>query len=436
MNRFEKLLNDKLMPLAEKMTKSKILGSLMEGFIRCSPITLGIAFITIVGNFPIPGWTKWLEAVGLMQHVNAITNGATGVLTLYVIYSLATAYAKRVNVNERNAAIISLAFFIMVIPQSVTTLVMKDGVATESAIAALKLDYLGGQGLFIGMIIALLITRLYAWLSTKNLSLKLPDSVPPMVSQSLSPMFVVTIIFCIAFVVRVIFSYTSAGDVINFFIQTINAPLSSLVASPLSIIIITGLLSLLWFFGIHNAVLQGPLSAISLTMLAGNITAFQTNAELPYLMPAVVYAAVSSSGFLGIMIVIMYRRKSAKYKQLAKLSFVPALFNITEPIMFGMPIIMNPIFFIPHFLPQVICGFVGWFLASTILPVTMNPMMSLLPWTTPVFIKMPLLGGINMTIIMLICFVITTLFWYPFLKVADKREYEMEQALEEEQKEA
>lgn len=430
MNKFEAFLNDKLMPLAEKLTKNNVLGALMEGFIRCSPITLGIAFITIVGNFPVPAWTAWLTEIGLMAHVTAITNGATGVLTLYVIYSLAMAYAKRINANEKNSAIISLAFFIMIMPQTITTTVMENGAATETVINALKLDYLGGQGLFIGMIIALCITKLYGWLSTKNLNLKLPDSVPPMVSQSLSPVFVVTIIFVLAFIIRVGFSYTPAGDMINFFIQVINAPLNSLVASPLSIILIMGLLALLWFFGIHNAVLQGPLGAISLTMLAGNITAFQNNEPLPYLMPAVVYAGMFASGFMGIVIGMMFKAKSAKFRQLAKLSFVPSIFNITEPIMFGMPIIMNPIFFIPQVFPQIIAGFVTWGLASTILPITMNPTMSLMPWTTPTFIKMPLQGGLNFLILMVICFAITAIIWYPFLKVADKREYELEQQAE------
>lgn len=428
MNRFEQLLNDKLMPLAEKLTKNNILGALMEGFIRTSPITLGIAFITIIGNFPIPQWTQWLEEIGIMSHVTAITNGATGVLTLYVIYSLSMAYAKRIHVNERNSALISLAFFIMIMPQTIDITSVQDGEVVASTINALKLDYLGGQGLFIGMIIALCITRLYAFLSSKNLAFKLPESVPSMVSQSLSPVFVVTIIFVLAFIVRVGFSYTASGDLINFFIQVINAPLNSLVASPFTIILIMGFMSLLWFFGIHNAVLQGPLGAISLTMLAGNITAFQNHEPLPYLMPAVVYAAMYAAGFMGIVVGMMFKSKSAKYRQIAKLSMIPSIFNITEPIMFGMPIIMNPIFFIPQVFPQIIAGFVAWGLASTVLPITMNPTMSLMPWTTPTFIKMPMQGGINFAILMIISFAITAIIWYPFLKVADKKEYEMELA--------
>ena len=340
------------------------------------------------------------------------------------------AYAKRIDTNEKNAAIISLAFFIMIIPQTIGVSTIQDGAVVESTINALKLDYLGGQGLFIGMLVALLITRLYGFLSKKNLSLKLPESVPPMVSQSLSPMFVVAIIFTIAFVIRVVFSYTAAGDVINFFIQVINAPLNSLVASPFTILLIMFLLSLLWFFGIHNAVLQGPLGAISLTMLAGNITAFQNGDPLPYLMPTVVYAAVASAGFMGFIVILMMRGKSAKFKQLGKLAVIPSFFNITEPIMFGMPIIMNPIFFIPQVFSQLVAGIVAWGLASTILPITINPVMSLLPWTTPPFVKMPLLGGLNLTIIMIISFAISFLMWYPFLKVADKREYELEQEYE------
>lgn len=436
MDKLEKLLQEKLMPWAEKMANSTILSALMEGFVRTSPITLGIAFITIIGNFPVPGWTDYLTSIGLMEHVNAITNGATGVLTLYVIYSLSQAYAKRINTNEKNAAIISLAFFIMIMPQTITTSTIENGEVVENAIGALKLDYLGGQGLFIGMLVALLITKLYQVLSNKNIMFKLPESVPPMVSQSLSPIFVVTIIFVLAFVVRVAFSYTASGDVINFFIEVINTPLNSMAASPMSIIIIVTLLSVLWFFGIHNAVLQGPLGVISLTMVVGNIQAYASGQELPYLLPSLIYGGMTAGGFMGFVILAMFRSKSAKYRQLAKLSLIPSLFNITEPIMFGMPIILNPIYLIPQCFSQMICGFLTWGLVETILPINLNPTMSLLPWTTPFFVKYPLAGGLNYTILMLICMAVTFLIWYPFLKVADKRDYELEQSYEKEHGEA
>lgn len=426
MANLETLLNKTLMPLAEKVQRNKILGSLMEGFIRASPITIGVALITIVGNFPINAWIAWLKQVGLTEHINAITNGATGVLSLYVIYSLAMSYAKRLEVNQRNAAIISLAFFIMIMPQTVASVVTQAGKQVPTNIGALRLDYLGGQGIFIGMLVALIITRLYAYLNTKNLVIKLPSSVPPMVTQSLAPVFVVTIIFIFAFAIRVLFSFTKSGNIFDFFVNTISAPLNLLVASPLSIIIIMSLLSLLWFFGIHNAVLQGPLSAITLTMISTNIAAYQNGQPLPYLVPSIVAGGIMASNFLGIVTIFMFKAKSVKMKQLAKLSFVPSLFGITEPIMFGMPIILNPIFFIPQILPPIISGFLSWGLVSTILPVNLNPTTSLMPWTTPVFVKTPLAGGINYTIIMLICFAVTALIWYPFIKIADKKEYQLE----------
>lgn len=426
MANLETLLNKTLMPLAEKVQRNKILGSLMEGFIRASPITIGVALITIVGNFPINAWIAWLKQVGLTEHINAITNGATGVLSLYVIYSLAMSYAKRLEVNQRNAAIISLAFFIMIMPQTVASVVTQAGKQVPTNIGALRLDYLGGQGIFIGMLVALIVTRLYAYLNTKNLVIKLPSSVPPMVTQSLAPVFVVTIIFIVAFAIRVLFSFTKSGNIFDFFVNTISAPLNLLVASPLSIIIIMSLLSLLWFFGIHNAVLQGPLSAITLTMISTNIAAYQNGQPLPYLVPSIVAGGIMASNFLGIVTIFMFKAKSAKMKQLAKLSFVPSLFGITEPIMFGMPIILNPIFFIPQILPPIISGFLSWGLVSTILPVNLNPTTSLMPWTTPVFVKTPLAGGINYTIIMLICFAVTALIWYPFIKIADKKEYQLE----------
>lgn len=103
--------------------------------------------------------------------------------------------------------------------------------------------------------------------------------------------------------------------------------------------------------------------------------------------------------------------------------------------MFGMPIILNPIFFIPQIFTQLIAGFVTWGLTTTILPISLNPTMSLLPWTTPTFVKMPLSGGLNYTILMVICMVIGVVMWYPFIKIADKKELELEAALEKEEAE-
>lgn len=428
MSKFQDILNAKLLPLSEKLQGNKVLAALMEGFIRTTPITLGIAFITIIGNFPFPGWTQMLTKVGIYDHVQAITNGATGVFSVYVVYSLAYAYAKQLEVNERNAALISLASFFMLMPQTISTTVIQHGKAVTQTIGALKLDYLGGQGIFIGMIVALIITRLYAFLSSKKLIVKLPDSVPAMVTESLAPVFVVTIIFVLIFGLRVLFGLTASGSILKFFVDVVAAPLDSLATSPISIIIIMELLSVLWFFGIHNAVLQGPVSVITMTMIVSNITAYQHGKPLPYLVPSVVYAGIAASGFMGAIVFTMIRGKSAKFRELGKLSLIPSLFNITEPIMFGVPIMLNPMFFIPQCITPIITGFLSWGLVTTILPVSLNPTISLMPWTTPVFAKLPLEGGINLTIIMLICMVISFFIWVPFFKVADNHEYEIEQA--------
>lgn len=431
MSKLEVFLNDKLMPVASRLQQNKVLAALMEGFIRTSPITLGIAFITIIGNFPIPAWIEFLTKIGIYPHVEAITNGATGVFSLYVVYSLAYSYAKQLGANERNSALISLASFIMLMPQTISTTVIQDGQEVTQAIGALKLDFLGGQGLFIGMLTALLVTRLYAFLSKKKIMLKLPESVPPMVTQSLAPVFVVTLIFTLVFALRVAFGFTASGSILQFFIDVVSAPLNSLAASPLSIILIMEILAILWFFGIHNAVLQGPLGMITMTMIVTNIGAFQKGEDLPFLIPSVIYMGMYAAGFMGFVTFFMIRSKSAKMKQLGKLSFIPSLFNITEPIMFGMPIILNPIFFIPQVFTQLIAGFVTWGLTTTILPINLNPTMSLLPWTTPVFVKMPLSGGLNYTILMVISMLIGIVMWYPFIKIADKKEYELEMAAEQ-----
>lgn len=429
MSKLDDFLAGPLTQFAGKLSSNKVISALMEGFIRTSPITLGIALITIVGNFPIPAWTEWLSSIGLTDDITAITNGATGVMTLYVVYSVAMAYGSRLGLEQkaRNAALISLASFIMIMPQTVTTMVEQDGQLVESAVNALSLDYLGGQGLFVGMILTLVVTRAYAWLSGKKLMFNLPPSVPPMVADSLSPIFVVTIIFLAVFAVRVGMSFTPAGDLITFFINTINAPLLGITASPVSIIVIQGLLSSLWFFGIHNAVLQGPLAVVSVAMVTGNIQAFMADEPLPFLTTSVVYLGMQMASFRGHYLLRMMKMKSAKFRQIAKLCIVPSIFNIDEPFVFGMPVVLNPMLAIPQCLTQPLVGLITWGLTFVLPLGAYNPTFSLAPWTMPLFIKLPLAGGLSLVIIMLVALVVSYLMWVPFLKAADRKAYEEEQ---------
>ncbi len=249
----------------------------------------------------------------------------------------------------------------------------------ESTVNAVKFDYLGGQGIFVGMIVAIGITKLYSILSKKNFTIKLPASVPPMVSDSLAPTFIVTTIFLFVCAIRIAFSFTDFGDIFTFITEMISAPLNSLMANPVSMIFIQVLIAFLWFFGIHNAVLSGPLSAVTLTMMTANIDAYTNGSTLPFAMASLVYGVCGAAGNALGLVICLFFSKSARYKEMFKLGALPTIFNITEPLNFGIPTVMNPIFFLPLVLSPLVAGFVSWGLMSTILPIPYNPTAEAIP---------------------------------------------------------
>ena len=155
-------------------------------------------------------------------------------------------------------------------------------------------------------------------------------------------------------------------------------------------------------------------------MMLDNIDKFGNGKEMLYVLPLLVYliAGIGGNGNTLGLLISMISAKSKRYKQMFKLAFVPHIFNINEPLIFGMPIILNPFFFIPMTVNCVISGIIAWIYLSVV-PFTYNPMMELLPWTTPVFVKYFLSGGIALLVLVLILVAVNTIIYYPFFKMAD-----------------
>ncbi|MDO4536834.1 MAG: PTS transporter subunit EIIC [Coriobacteriales bacterium] len=269
------------------------------------------------------------------------------------------------------------------------------------------------------------------------MGIKLPDSVPSMVTDSLAPTFVAMLTFTGAFIVKWAFSLTPFGSFYAFFNSVVSAPIMSFGASPAAIIVVYTFSNLLWFFGIHPAAILNVYSPAIITATMGNIQAFMAgtpSAELPYLE----FSAVSTTltiGGSGVMIglaIAMLTAKSDRYKSLSKISFIPSLVNISEPMVFGTPVVLNPLFFFPLVLSVPIVGGVAWLLCNLGLANGFNPMISL-PWIMPWPITNFMQGGIGFCAIGLISIVLSTALYFPFFKVADSMALKEEQEAKEAQ---
>lgn len=420
MEKLEKFLQKFIGPFAKVMSENDTIQAVAEGFMRTGPVTFGVCLFVILGNLPITGYSDWLTSVGLKVHFDAISNASLNILALYVSFTVAYSFAKRKGDNALSCGILSLLSFLLIIPQTVA--------GAEGDIAAFNITYLSGTGILVALILAAIVGHMYHFLSGKGLKFHMPEGVPPMVSESFEPIFISMIIVGFAFLVRVGFGYTPFGNFLSFFDQTIGAVIIKVGLSLPTIFLIYFVANLLWFFGIHPNTVYSAFVPLQMTLLMTNIADFQAGRPLTYLTITLVslFASFGANGNTLGLCISMLTAKSERYKKMVKLAFIPNLFNINEPLIFGMPVMLNPIFFIPMVFCNVVMGLIG-LLAAHIFTFTYNPMMSLLPWTTPFFIKAFLGGGVSLLIMVLILLVVNTLMYYPFFRIADKKAYEEEQ---------
>lgn len=424
LDKIQAFLTRFIAPLAQRMSESDPLQAVAEGFMRISPITFGVFIFAILSNIPIGGYNEWIAEVGLKPHFEAVMNAGLTILALYVSFTIANAYAKRKGANGLSCGLLSLMSFLIIIPQTVP--------GVDGDISAFRLDYLGGNGVLCALIVSLLVSKIFVVLSKRNLTFKMPAGVPPMVSESLEPMFIAIIISVVAFAIRFGFALTPFGNFIDFFQQTIGGVFLSVGLSVPVILAMGFIANVMWFFGIHPNTVFSAFSPLYSIMLSTNMADFAAGNKLSFFVVAITMAYSNFGGngcTLGLCI-SMLTAKSERYKKMVKVAFVPNLFNINEPLIFGMPLMMNATFFIPMVLSGLVMGLVAmaWAIA---MPFAWNPAADIVPFSTPVFLRTFLgTGNFNLFPMLFLLIAINTLIYFPFFKIADKR------ALEEERKAA
>ncbi len=420
-DKFQSGIEKVMGPFANVVSTNKFIRALTAGFMATMPISLGTAAIAVLGNLPITPWQNFLVSMGLYQVAQDFISLTLSLLAIYVVISISYNYTKIEGKNAITGAVVSAAVFITLMPIKTSEI---DGVMATSLLTS----NMGSNGIFVAMIVGLLTPWIFCKLMNKNLKLKLPDSVPPMVADSLAPTFVAMILFFGVFMIKWGISLTSYGDIFTFITEVISKPVMYFGTSPWALIFMYCFMNLCWFFGIHPSILS---CYIPVLMAAGtaNTEAFLAGQALPYLTFSIVGAAVYVGGngnTLGLCIATLFA-KSEKYKSMRKLVIPANIFNINEPIIFGFPTMLNPLYFIPMVFTSLASGAVAILLVN-ILPVTLNPTISL-PWVTPGFVSSVMSGGLNLLLIWGVSVTIHFLMYLPFFMVDDANAYKDEQEM-------
>ncbi len=429
MNTFMDNLRDKLENsvgrIANTLSNQRHMAALRSGMVFTLPFTL-LGGIVMIMMFPpvtatleptnpifefLIAWKNWGATTPLLQAPYYLT---MGILSVYTVFGISFNLAKSHKINQGYASLIALCTFLCI----ATT-----PTRGEDKVWSIALTYLDAQGMFLGIIVAMITVEITAWMIKKKVGIKLPDSVPPNITAVFEYLFPLAV-NVILFITLNELCKAGMGYGLVSLIQNLISPLLSFTDSLPSVIIINIFVIGFWFFGIHGAALVasiiGPIQA---TNLAANAAAMAANG-----VPGAVLAGSFKSIFAtqimynALLFSVLLFAKSPRLKSLCKLSLVPNLFNINEPLIFGLPMVMNVVLIIPILITTVIdtavfyllmtSDFIGKVYIATVatFPAPINAFLSTMDWKAP--------------IVWFILLLINIAIFVPFVKVFDKQTIE------------
>jgi PTS system cellobiose-specific IIC component len=367
------------------------------------PLTIIGGFFLIVSYFPSARWAKIVEPhLPLLQVPVTATYGLLGVFVCFAIaYNLATRQKQEAFVS---AMIATLVFLLLQI---------------QSKDQSFFMDGLGSKGIFTAIIIALVCVRVQRFFNDKGLVIKLPPSVPPIVYNSfvaLVPLFALVLIFwCIRFVL---------GVDINHLVQTAFRPLVFALNTLPGILTYAFLVTLLWSVGINgDNAMDALVAPIFLQFLAANVEATTASHALPYITANGFFTTFVNVGGTGATIalaLVLFNSREPAFRKVSRLSLPTQIFQINEPIFFGLPIVLNPIFMIPYILNALILTTGTYLLMHWNL---INKPFVNVPWTTPPIIGHYLVTGGDWRAAVwgVLSIAIAMLIYLPFAKAAERQ---------------
>lgn len=423
-DKIQNIMDKTIAPVASKVADSKMLDALMGGMMCTLPMTLGVSVIAILINFPIPGFSDWVVSSGLMATGNSILTVTMNMMGIYIFFFIGLRWGKVCGLSGYTGGIVSGAAFLAFMPQqSFEDIPMASFINTS---------YMGSNGIFVAILLGLIVPKVTAILMSK-LEIKLPDMVPPMVADSLSPMFAAIVLFTAVWFAKWGLSFTPWGNLFDMINTLIGTPVTMVGASPLAYIIVCSLQSIFWFFGVHPNVMLNFYAPVIMACSAANTEAIIAGEALPYGAWAVVALGTAIGGqanALGISISLLFT-KSERFKAIRGIALVPSLFNISEPLMFGLPVVLNPTYFIPFVLNIPVCAIVVQALYALGLGAAFNPTIQL-PWVLPQPVIAFMQGGIGCLVISVAVLAVSVLMYTPFTLMADRQALREEQAALEE----
>ena len=426
----EKFINEKVVVYISKFTNTKVIKALKDGMMFSLPFLMIGSLFLLIANLPIKSLNTLVAECGLADICSQVYSSTFSLMALFTVVGITYSYLKNDKISTAvNGALTGLAAFVLLTPSSK---VLENGEAVTGVISK---DWTAGQGMICAILIGFLVGYIYSLCIRKDIRVKMPEGVPPGVADSFSsllPTGIITIICAIIYAVCHFVFKTTFAELIYSAIQI---PLQGVTDSFAGVVIMTVMMSLLWWTGVHGgSICGGILSPILQANMAANQKILDSGVALTVQNGGHIFTqqfwdnflCMSGAGIvIGLVIYITFFAKSESLRSLGKLSIVPNIFNINEPIIFGFPIVLNPMMMIPFVLSNVTVGVVTYAAIWSGLVPYINGVN--LPYTIPVVISGFMLCGWRGALLQVVLLLITGLIYYPFFKAQDKQAYLEEQ---------
>lgn len=422
------VLERKLVPLANVVGKNKYLLTLRDTFSMIMPLLIVGSIFTLVGSFPFKPWAEFLASVQLGDQTLAQLIGVPATITvsmmaLFVAFLMGYNFAEHEDLPDRvSAGMCSLLSWLLLMP--LYTLFTPEGAEEAVKVASIPMDWVGSKGVFVAMIIGFVSVKIFGWFVHKDFTIKMPDGVPPTVARAFSALIPMTATMVVVWALRIGFVLTPWENVFTFVYSFLQIPLQNLGGTVFAQAGVYLFAHFLWFFGIHGTnITDSVYNPILLALSAQNQEALAAGLPAPNIINAQfqsLFATIGGGGCtLSLLIAVLLFCKSERLQKLARLCIAPGIFNINEPVIFGLPVVLNPVLFIPFILtPFVYIVLTYGVMAAGLVPVCNGV---LVPWSTPAIISGFLVSGWQGAVWQAILIVLGVIIYLPFIKALDNQ---------------
>lgn len=425
-----KKLEKVLMPLAEAIGRNKYLMSIRDGFLLSTPLLIGGSIFLLIANFPIPAWIEFLEGTVVNQttgrtlasYISKPADATFTIMAVFAVIGIAYSFAEKLGTNKLFGAATALVSWFLIMPYTVSGEVDVNGVAQAVSLTGIPLGWVGAKGIFVGIFCAFISVHIYTFVEKRGWTIKMPPGVPPTVEESFAALIPAAVVMIVFFTVNIIFGYMGT-DVFQIIFEFLQTPLLNLGDTLGAMVIAYIFLHVFWFFGVNGGSVVGAVfNPILQTLSAGNVAGEHHIICQQFQDLFATFGGAGST--LSLVIAMLLFCKSQRIKNLGRMSLVPGIFNINEPILFGLPIVLNPSMIVPFILVPTVNIIISYFaMATNLVPICSGVN---IPWTTPLvisgFLATNWVGGILQGLLL----ILGVFIYMPFIKILDKQYLEEE----------